>query len=95
MGGWHGVWARRFWPRSAARKDGLACRAHFPSRAPHALLLPRTLQGASSLSPASSLGFLLPNTSNIADFLELTAPANLPPDMCPSWLSEECWVGWN
>ena len=30
--------------------------------------------------------------SNIPDFMELSAPAVLPQEMCPSWMPEDSWV---
>eukprot|EP00983_Pelagomonas_calceolata_P096520 1158137-Pelagomonas_calceolata.AAC.1 len=52
---------------------------------------PYTAQGATAKKAAAGAGGPLQLGSNIPDFMELSAPAVMPPEMCPPWLPEDSW----
>lgn len=53
--------------------------------------MPCSLQASTGAKKSGMAGLQL--GSNIPDFMELTAPAVLPQELCPSWMPEDSWVG--
>lgn len=49
-------------------------------------------KGATAKKAAAGAGGPLQLGSNIPDFMELSAPAVMPPEMCPPWLPEDSWL---